>query len=70
MSNTNNFGVPGLDLPVDPEEKIMELDPLRLMAEYCERAKTNKEIYNISEARYCREVCQFNRDGVCAWNGR
>ena len=48
----------------------MELDPSGLMAKTCERAQTNKEIYNISEARYCREVCQFNRGDECAWRGR
>jgi hypothetical protein len=48
----------------------MELDPSGLMAKNCERARTNKEIYNISEARYCMEVCQFNRDGECAWKVR
>lgn len=52
------------------EGEKMELDPSGLMAKDCERAKTNKEIYNISEARYCREVCQFFRDGECAWKGR
>jgi hypothetical protein len=48
----------------------MELDPSGLMAKNCERAQTNKEIYNISEARYCREVCQFHREGECARDGR
>jgi len=52
------------------ELKKLELDPSGLMAKNCERAQTNKEIYNISEARYCREVCQYNRDGECAWDGR
>ena len=48
----------------------MELDPSGFMAKECGRAQTNKDIYNISEARYCREVCQFNRDGECAWKER
>ncbi len=48
----------------------MELDPSGLMAKNCERAQINKEIYNISEARYCREVCQFYRDDECSWAGR
>ncbi|MDP6047960.1 MAG: hypothetical protein QGG23_00720 [Candidatus Bathyarchaeota archaeon] len=48
----------------------MVMDPSRLIAKDCERAQTNKEIYNISEARYCREVCQFYRDGECTKDGR
>ena len=48
----------------------MELDPSGLMAKDCERAQTNKEIYNISQARYCREVCQFNGEDECHWKGR
>ncbi|MGD2200918.1 MAG: hypothetical protein PVJ38_04715 [Candidatus Bathyarchaeota archaeon] len=42
---------------------------LELRAKDCERAQQNKHYYNISEARYCREVCQFNKDGVCAREG-
>jgi hypothetical protein len=40
------------------------------MAKSCGRAQTNKDIYNISEERYCREVCQFNMDGECVWKDR
>ena len=55
---------------VSEEKTRMELDPLGLMAMNCERAQSNKDIYNISEARYCREVCQFNRGDECTWDGR
>jgi hypothetical protein len=40
---------------------------LELQAKDCERARENKRYYNISEARYCREVCRFNKNGVCQW---
>ena len=40
---------------------------MELRAEDCERARQNRDIYNISSARYCREVCQYNRDGACHW---
>ncbi len=40
---------------------------LEIQAKDCERAKENKQVYNISEERYCREVCQFNKNGVCLW---
>ncbi len=47
----------------------MGMVPLELLAKDCERARRNKHIYNISEARYCLKVCQFNRDGTCIWDG-
>jgi len=40
---------------------------LEFQAKDCERARENKQVYNISEERYCREVCQFNKNGVCLW---
>jgi hypothetical protein len=40
---------------------------LELHAKDCERARENKRYYNISEERYCREVCRFNKNGVCQW---
>ena len=40
---------------------------LELQAKDCERARENKRFYNVSEERYCREVCQYNKNGVCLW---
>ncbi len=34
-------------------------------AKNCERAKKNKWIYNVSEMRYCLEVCKYNVKGTC-----
>jgi hypothetical protein len=43
----------------------MDMGDIELRAQNCERAQENKHIYNISEAKYCREVCKFNKDGSC-----
>jgi uncharacterized protein CbrC (UPF0167 family) len=56
-----------LKYPEQYKPRVTGAGALELQALACERARKNKRIYNISEAKYCRDVCQFNKDGVCTW---